>query len=55
MKPTIIVISRIDAADTLTVFIMAESNWLNPQMMAATTALTPPSVRRMVRFRRLMR
>ena len=55
MNPTMMVISRIEAADTLTVFISTESRRLKPQMIAATATLMPPSVSRRVRFRRLMR
>ena len=55
MNPTMMVMSRMEAADTLTVFISTESSWLKPQMMAATAALMPPSVSSIVRFRRLMR
>ncbi len=55
MKPTMMVINRIDAADTLTVFISTESRRLKPQMMAAMAALIPPSVSNIVRLSRLMR
>ena len=39
----------------LTVFIIAESKRLKPQMIAATTALTPSIVSSIVRFSKLMR
>ena len=48
-------ISRIFAAEVLTLFISTESSCPKPQMMAATMTAAPPSVSSIVRFSRLMR
>ena len=55
MNTTMMVISRMLATLVLTTFICDLSICEKPQMMAATTAHIPPSVRSMVRLMRLMR
>ena len=48
-------ISKMLAAEVLTLFISTESSCPKPQMMAATMTAAPPSVSSIVRFSRLMR
>ena len=55
MNVTMMLMSRMLAADVLTTFIVSLSMRLNPHIMAATRTHIVPSATRMVRLIRLMR